>query len=59
MSQSDNIKDIINLLQGLDQETTFNLFIPSLQKEVPFKQLTTEQLKRILKTVVDSPVYNT
>lgn len=58
MSQ-DNVKDIINLLQDLDKETTFNLYIPSLQKEVSFKQLTTEQLKRILKTVVDSPVYNT
>lgn len=59
MSQTTDIKDIINLIQGLDNETNFSFLIPSLQKEVKFKQLTTEQLKRILKTVVDSPVYNT
>jgi hypothetical protein len=59
MSQTTDVKDIINLIQGLDNESSFNIFIPSLQKEVKFKQLTTEQLKRILKTVVDSPVYNT
>lgn len=59
MSQPTDVKDIINLIQGLDNETNFSFLIPSLQKEVKFKQLTTEQLKRILKTVVDSPVYNT
>jgi hypothetical protein len=58
MTQPTDVKDIINLIQGLDNESSFTLFIPSLQKDVRFKQLTTEQLKRILKTVVDSPVYN-
>lgn len=58
MSQPENVKDIISLIQGLDNESNFALLIPSLQKEVKFKQLTTEQLKRILKTVIDSPVYN-
>lgn len=53
------IKDILSALKSLDETTGFDVFIPSLQKEVKFKQLTTEQLKRILKTVVDSPVYNT
>jgi hypothetical protein len=59
MSQTTDVKDIIDLIQGLDNETNFNFFIPSLQKEIKFKQLTTEQLKRLLKTVIDSPVYNT
>jgi hypothetical protein len=53
------IKDILSALKTLDETTGFEVFIPSLQKEVKFKQLTTEQLKRILKSVVDSPVYNT
>lgn len=60
MSQTTpEIKDVLGLLQELDKETNFELFIPSLQKSVRFKQLTTEQLKRILKSVIDSPVYNT
>jgi hypothetical protein len=59
MSQTTEVKDIINLIQGLDSESNFPVYIPSLQRELTFKQLTTEQLKRILKTVIDSPVYNT
>lgn len=52
------IKDFLSALKELDQTTGFDTFIPSLQKEIKFKQLTTEQLKSILKTVVDSPIYN-
>lgn len=59
MSQTNEIKDFISLIQNLDTDTGFNVFIPSIQKEIPFKQLTTEQLKLILKTVIDSPIYNT
>ena len=51
-------KTILQALKELDQQNTFSLEIPSLQKEVSFKQLSTEQLKSILKTVVDSPIYN-
>lgn len=59
MSTSPDVKDILSLIKDLDNSANFNLYIPSLQKEVIFKQLTTEQLKRILKTVIDSPIYNT
>lgn len=51
-------KSILDALKELDQQNTFALEIPSLQKKVSFKQLSTEQLKSILKTVVDSPIYN-
>ena len=59
MSQNNEIKNIISLIQNLDVSTGFDVYIPSLQKDIKFKQLTTEQLKQILKTVIDSPVYNT
>jgi hypothetical protein len=59
MTAQNEIKDIISLIKELDADTGFNIFVPSLQKEVKFKQLTTEQLKRLLKTIVDSPIYNT
>lgn len=51
-------KSILEALKEIDQLNTFNLEIPSIQKKVSFKQLSTEQLKFILKTVVDSPIYN-
>lgn len=58
MSQNNDISNIISLLQDIDIKTNFTVFVPSLRAEVSFKQLTTEQLKRLLKTVVDSPIYN-
>jgi hypothetical protein len=54
-----DIKNIIELLKELEVSSGFNVFIPSLDKEIKFKQLTTEQLKQLLKTAINSPVYNT
>jgi hypothetical protein len=59
MNQSNDVKEFISLIENLDINTSFDVFIPSLQKKIKFKQLTTEQLKLILKTVIDSPIYNT
>lgn len=55
-----NSKDsIINFLTELEAELKYNVYIPSLDKEVLFKQLTTEQLKLILQTAINSTIYNT
>lgn len=59
MTETPDVKDILSLIKSLDDASSFEVEIPSLQKKIPFKQLTTEQLKRILKTVIDSPIYNT
>jgi len=59
-SDSNNqLKTVLNLLNELDRSINFEVYIPSLQKNISFKQLTTEQLKRILKTIIDVPLYNT
>jgi len=55
---TENTQSILKALRELDEQNSFKLEIPSLDKEVSFKQLSTEQLKSILKTVVDSPIYN-
>jgi hypothetical protein len=54
-----NVKDIINLLEELEVNSGYDVYLPSLNKEVKFKQLTTEQLKQLLKTAVNAPIYNT
>lgn len=59
MTATTEIKDILSLIEEIDTDAGFNVYIPSLSKEITFKQLSTEQLKRLLKTVVDSPIYNT
>jgi hypothetical protein len=52
------VNDLLNALKELDLNNAFRIFVPSLQKDIKFKQLTTEQLKGLLKTLVDSPIYN-
>lgn len=52
------VKDILSILEELNVSSGFDVFIPSLKKEIKFKHLSTEQLKSLLKTVVDSPIYN-
>jgi hypothetical protein len=52
------VKDILGILEELNVSSGFDVFIPSLKKEIKFKHLSTEQLKSVLKTVVDSPIYN-
>lgn len=59
MSNNENIQSVLQLLKELDKSNSFEVYLPSLQKAVPFKQLNTEQLKKLLKTVIDSPIHNT
>lgn len=58
--QQNNLEEILNLLSSLNNSAGFDVFIPSLKRTVRFKQLNTEQLKRLLKTNIDEiPIYNT
>lgn len=59
MSNNESIQNVLQLLKELDKSNSFEVYLPSLQKTVPFKQLNTEQLKKLLKTVIDSPIHNT
>jgi hypothetical protein len=53
-----NTKKVIELLKELEINTSFDVYLPSLQREVKFKQLTTEQLKRILRTALITTGYS-
>jgi len=52
-------ESIISFLTELETVLKYNVYIPSLDKEVTFKQLTTEQLKQILQTAINNTIYNT
>lgn len=58
MESNKDLNIILSLLKELELQNSFSIFIPSLEKEITFKQLTTEQLKKILKTLLDSPINN-
>lgn len=59
MSNNENIQNVLQILKELDKSNSFEVYLPSLQKTTPFKQLNTEQLKQILKASIDSPIYKT
>jgi len=58
-NSTESINNIFQLLKELEKTNSFEVYLPSLQRNVSFKQLNTEQLKKILKASIDSPVYKT
>lgn len=58
-NNTNNVQDVLHLIKGLDVTSSFDVYISSLKRNIKFKQLNTEQFKRLLKTVIDSPIYNT
>lgn len=59
MSTTSTANTLIDFFNELDSVNGYDVHIPSLDKDLKFKQLTTEQLKLLLKTAVGAPVYNT
>lgn len=53
-----NTNEILDLLKDLETTFGYTVYIPSLQKEIKFKQLTTEQLKSLYKSVINKAVLN-
>ena len=53
-----SMNDVLGAIKGVQEKNVYPIFIPSLQKDVLFKEMTTRQEKMIVKTIVDSPIYN-
>jgi hypothetical protein len=53
-----NTEEILKMLKDIETTFSYSVFIPSLQKEVQFKQLTTEQLKTLYKTAINKAILN-
>ena len=54
-----NVNEILNLMNRVNETFAYEIWIPSLQKEVMFREINTSQQKRLIKSVIDSPIYNT
>ena len=59
MNTTKNIDDILKVMDKANSSFTYGVWVPSLDKEVQFKELKTAHQKMIVKTIIDSPVYNT
>jgi hypothetical protein len=55
---SANTDDILKMLKDIESTFSYSVYIPSLKKEVNFKQLTTEQLKTLYKTTINRAILN-
>ena len=54
-----DINDVLKTIQRAHNTFTYEVWIPSMKKNVPFKEISTSQQKRLLKSIIDSEVYNT
>jgi len=54
-----DITQILNSVQRQKVSYASSYWVPSLEKEVRFSEINTSQQKRLIKSIVDSPVYNT
>jgi hypothetical protein len=54
-----SVDQITKIIKRNDIAYASHFMIPSLKKEVPFNEINTSQQKRLVKSVLDSPVYNT
>jgi hypothetical protein len=59
MSTENNTAQIIDLLKDLADTCHFSVYVPSLKRDIKFKQLSTEQLKRVYKTAIDANLFST
>lgn len=53
------IDQITKIIKRKDISYASHYMVPSLKREVPFDEINTSQQKRLVKSIIDSPVYNT
>lgn len=59
MTQSINTNDLLNAIKQANQAFKYEVTIPSIGKTVPFSEITTSQQKKLIKSIIDSEIYNT
>jgi len=56
--KKDKLENILNILDRNNESYSFPVYIPSITKDVYFRELSTAQHKRLLKSTIDEPLYN-
>lgn len=54
-----DVKDVLDAIKRVNDNNVYSVYVPSLKKDVLFREINTRQEKMLIKTIVDSPVYNT
>jgi hypothetical protein len=58
-TQQANLDDLLKLMNKANDTFAYEVWIPSLNRNVLFRELNTSQQKRLVKSIIDSPIYNT
>lgn len=54
-----SINDLINIMDKANDTFAYDVYVPSLDKIVLFREINTAQQKKLVKSIIDSPVFNT
>lgn len=54
-----DVQDILDAINEANDKNVYSVYVPSLKRDVLFRELNTGQEKMLIKSVVDNPVYNT
>jgi|GEM_PF-6432829 len=54
-----NLDDVLSLMDRVNEVFSYEVWVPSLKRNVMFREINTNQQKRLIKAIIDSPVYNT
>lgn len=54
-----NISDILKIINRATETFVYEIYVPSLDKKLMFREIRSSQQKRLIKAIIDSPAYNT
>lgn len=54
-----NVNDILGQMNEANKGFYFEVYVPTLKRNVMFAQLTAKQQKNLVKAIVDNPIFNT
>jgi hypothetical protein len=54
-----DLKDVLGLIDRANESFCYEVWVPSLKKNIMFREINTSQQKRLIKAIIDSPLYNT
>ena len=54
-----NLEDVLGMMDRVNEVFAYEVWVPSLKRNVMFREINTSQQKRLIKAIIDSPVYNT
>lgn len=53
-----NIEDLVSMMDRVNGLAVYPVYVPSLKRDVMFKEMNAAQERSIVKTIIDNPAYN-